>query len=495
MLKSTMNLPILCIALLAILIAGCSDEAPPVPTSAAVSAETPAAIATPISLETVEAYVQGCRAAFSSQLTGGVEDLSWGMFTELLDGSLAAIARFRPQREIQAYHEANLGVMQALHDHARARDSERSFAAEYIGVYFVIIGAAREIDTDVTKTPQEKERLLKELEREKFGKLFGPAYVTANEALEEAKSALSEDVAALLGANCEIFGAGAGDQEPETTLLGSFAAGERARIGDYEVNVTRANRIYKSLEVGVIVRNIGSIPVSAPTCRDWMSLHDHAGERYSDGGCRRRGSGGDLDSIAQGETITIIVSYRGIPESAVGVTLRFSDGTSRVDFDLSPLLALTAETDREALVAFYNATGGDNWSDNTNWLSDKPIGEWRGVTTNRSGRVTQLILHGNRLSGPLPSVLSNVTNLEVLELSGNQLTGEIPRELGSLANLEFLSLQGNQLGGTIPTELGSPTNLEDLWLSDNRLSGCIPNGLRDVEDNDFYSLGLPYCGE
>ena len=67
--------------------------------------------------------------------------------------------------------------------------------------------------------------------------------------------------------------------------------------------------------------------------------------------------------------------------------------------------------DRAALVALYNATDGPNWNDNTNWLTDAPLGEWYGVETDTSGRVVTLdlagrveqgvrILHG--LSGPIP---------------------------------------------------------------------------------------------
>ena len=33
-------------------------------------------------------------------------------------------------------------------------------------------------------------------------------------------------------------------------------------------------------------------------------------------------------------------------------------------------------TDREALVALYNATDGPNWHRRDNWLSDMPIGDW-----------------------------------------------------------------------------------------------------------------------
>ena len=44
-----------------------------------------------------------------------------------------------------------------------------------------------------------------------------------------------------------------------------------------------------------------------------------------------------------------------------------------------PAASGSAETDREALVALYNATDGENWGDSENWLSDAPLGEWWGV--------------------------------------------------------------------------------------------------------------------
>ena len=34
------------------------------------------------------------------------------------------------------------------------------------------------------------------------------------------------------------------------------------------------------------------------------------------------------------------------------------------------------DVEREALIEFYKATGGDNWGNNTNWCSEKPVGEW-----------------------------------------------------------------------------------------------------------------------
>ena len=136
--------------------------------------------------------------------------------------------------------------------------------------------------------------------------------------------------------------------------------------------------------------------------------------------------------------------------------------------------------DRAALVALYNATDGANWEISTNWLTDRPIGEWHGVTVDGDGRVTKLGLAQNQLSGPIPAELGRLTNLKLLWLFGNQLSGPIPAELGGLTNLSDLLLSGNQLSGPIPAELGDLTNLSDLLLSGNQLSGPIPAELGDL---------------
>ena len=94
----------------------------------------------------------------------------------------------------------------------------------------------------------------------------------------------------------------------------------------------------------------------------------------------------------------------------------------------------------------------------------------------------------NRLTGPIPSELGNLTNLERLYLFGNQLTGPIPPELGNLTNLERLYLNINQLTGPIPPELGNLTNLERLYLNRNRLTGPIPSELGNLTNLERLSL-------
>ena len=51
----------------------------------------------------------------------------------------------------------------------------------------------------------------------------------------------------------------------------------------------------------------------------------------------------------------------------------------------------TLSTDRDALVALYNATDGDRWTDKTNWLTDADLSTWHGVTA-YNGQVKHLQL-------------------------------------------------------------------------------------------------------
>ncbi len=147
---------------------------------------------------------------------------------------------------------------------------------------------------------------------------------------------------------------------------------------------------------------------------------------------------------------------------------------------LAPNEPLRTSLETAALTAFYNATNGPGWTDNTAWLSDAPVGEWHGVAVNDDGGVIGLALGRNGLSGEIPPDLADLSNLESLVLNRNQLSGEIPPELGNLANLADLRLNANQLSGPIPPELANLASLTSLRLTGNQLSGEIPPELADL---------------
>ncbi len=141
---------------------------------------------------------------------------------------------------------------------------------------------------------------------------------------------------------------------------------------------------------------------------------------------------------------------------------------------IGQVLMTVAHEDWGDLVTFYEATGGQGWIENDGWLSDLPIGQWHGVTTDETGHVTELILSASDLKGPIPPELGNLTRLEVLNLERSSLKGSIPAELGKLRNLRALILGVNDLTGSIPAEIGDLTNLEVLRLRRNDLTGTVP---------------------
>ncbi|KAH9745800.1 putative LRR receptor-like serine/threonine-protein kinase [Citrus sinensis] len=89
-------------------------------------------------------------------------------------------------------------------------------------------------------------------------------------------------------------------------------------------------------------------------------------------------------------------------------------------------------------------------------------------------QLVELSVMGNRLSGPFPKVLTNITTLKNLSIEGNLFTGSIPPDIRKLINLQKLILSSNSFTGKLPAEITKLTNLNDLRISDNNFSGKIP---------------------
>ena len=139
----------------------------------------------------------------------------------------------------------------------------------------------------------------------------------------------------------------------------------------------------------------------------------------------RRGCRGSIGRLAVGRVgvavvavVSLVASLWSLPASAD--EHEGEDGSAR---------------DRQALVALYEAAGGDEWSDAGGWLSDAPLDRWYGVTVDDDERVTRLSLASNGLVGELPAEIGDLERLEYLDLGHNDLVGELPAELGNLASL------------------------------------------------------------
>ena len=166
-------------------------------------------------------------------------------------------------------------------------------------------------------------------------------------------------------------------------------------------------------------------------------------------------------------------------------TLNFPDGQVQIKQRNSNFCAVNAVTeipvaDCDALVELYYDTGGQDWRNSDNWLLTTRPCSWHGVTC-ANGRVSEITLVANNLSGQLPAALNQLSALRVFDVSDNNLQGAFPGALLQLSQLQQLILWQNAFSGTLPAALGSLANLQLLDVSNNRFTGALPSGLGNLE--------------
>ncbi len=153
------------------------------------------------------------------------------------------------------------------------------------------------------------------------------------------------------------------------------------------------------------------------------------------------------------------------------------------------LTAPVSQLEKEALIALYNTTDGPNWNNNANWLSNLPVGEWEGVTT-QGDKVIVLNLNFFGLNGALPDEIGDLVNLEELRISVNpNLIGSIPSSIGNLTELKWLRFQFNGMSGEIPVTVGNLSSLKRLYLINNSFSGEVPSQLSNLNNLEQLFIG------
>lgn len=180
-------------------------------------------------------------------------------------------------------------------------------------------------------------------------------------------------------------------------------------------------------------------------------------------------------------------------------------GTHEYEFraDLSERPSNTREFD--ALLDFFNSTGGDLWINRDGWgVGDPCRNFWFGIQCDCEGNVVAIRLPDNRLGGSIPPSIANLTALRLIDLhtsvgslhNRNILVGTVPA-LADISSLSALDVSGNRLNsvysadsissrieslcasgndfGSIPWNLDRLTELRILDLSDSNIEAVFPS--------------------
>ncbi|MDO4673417.1 MAG: hypothetical protein Q4A76_10940, partial [Porphyromonadaceae bacterium] len=121
------------------------------------------------------------------------------------------------------------------------------------------------------------------------------------------------------------------------------------------------------------------------------------------------------------------------------------------------LLAQIPQSEREALISFYNSTNGPSWPEEYQWDLNKI----------KSGDISgQFGLQAN----------DNNTHVAIISLSQAGLTGQLPQDLfQKLPGLIMFNIPYNHIAGNIPQGLSEATNLRGINLAFNKFTGKLPD--------------------
>ncbi|GLU13908.1 hypothetical protein SLE2022_305150 [Rubroshorea leprosula] len=87
----------------------------------------------------------------------------------------------------------------------------------------------------------------------------------------------------------------------------------------------------------------------------------------------------------------------------------------------------------------------------------------------------------NFLTGFIPSMIFNISTLEIIFLPNNNLSGHLPTTIGlGLPKLTMLNLCDNKLGGIFPSFISNSSKLTHLEVFDNSFFGPFLNSLGNL---------------
>ncbi|KAI3748826.1 hypothetical protein L6452_12203 [Arctium lappa] len=117
-----------------------------------------------------------------------------------------------------------------------------------------------------------------------------------------------------------------------------------------------------------------------------------------------------------------------------------------------------------------------------NFITGLPQFQWGGLR--------ELHLESNKIEGPFPPSICNLSNIWYLNISDNRFDGVIPQCIGNIhSSLWIADMGNNYFHGSIPNAYKDCGQLQGLILNGNRLEGEVPSSLSNCQYLEVLNLG------
>ncbi len=193
-----------------------------------------------------------------------------------------------------------------------------------------------------------------------------------------------------------------------------------------------------------------------------------------------------------------------IEERTAFVVIKSGSVSKSVKIAQEALFKDVYEADRAGLIALYEALDGDNWTNNENWCSNRPLEEWEGVIVDYyEGYVTALLLRGNNVKGEIPDEVRYLTNLELLQMGDNEVSYF---NLSNMPNLKILECSNNPISSLDLSQSPKLETLDIAWTEVSSLDfsnnpdllavNCGGTKIKNLDfshNPKFYSLQCHNC--
>ena len=104
---------------------------------------------------------------------------------------------------------------------------------------------------------------------------------------------------------------------------------------------------------------------------------------------------------------------------------------------------------RYVLALMYYNANGEEWYDDSNWITKYHECSWYGISCEYGSIITKINLGSNNLQRNILYEFGKLNGLRSIDFSNNHLTGTLPLDLNMLLYLEDINLSNNNHRGSL----------------------------------------------